>query len=165
MSTLSTRTKITLGFYHQKYKEQVVEDYYLTKEQASFTSLPREAIKTCEKQSDRFPVIIFEDDRPAGFFILQGWNGVKDYYNNKRAMMVRAFSIHAAFQGQGIAHECLQLLPSFIKKHFPDKNEIVLGVNYMNTIAQHVYKKCGFTDRGIRTMGKRGKLHIMHLPI
>ncbi|MBM7691077.1 ribosomal protein S18 acetylase RimI-like enzyme [Peribacillus deserti] len=165
MSTRSSNAIVTLDFYQQKFKKQVEEDYYLTEDQAFFTSLPKDAIKSYDTAEDRYPIVILNGTQPAGFFILHGWEGVKSFYSNKRAILIRAFSIQADYQGQGIAHECFRRLPSFIKKHFPDKNEIVLAVNHKNTIAQHVYKKGGFTDKGIRAMGKRGRSYIMHLSI
>lgn len=74
---------------------------------------------------------------------------------------MRAYSIDSRQQGRGFAKQSLQLLPSFIKKHFPENNEVILAVNLKNKAAQHVYKKAGFVDKGKRIMGNKGKQLIL----
>ncbi|WP_306659888.1 GNAT family N-acetyltransferase [Bacillus sp. AFS002410] len=80
-------------------------------------------------------------------------------------MLLRAYSIDSNFQGKGIAKQSLKLLPDFVKAHFPEKNEIILGVNHKNIAAQHVYLKSGFVDKGVRVMGKKGELFVMHMDL
>lgn len=53
------------------------------------------------------------------------------------------------------------LLPDFVKQHYCDVNEIVLAVNVRNEAAQRLYKKCGYTDKGVRVMGIKGELIVM----
>lgn len=153
---------VTLDFYKPEYKWQL-ENYYLPQEQLKYTSLPLDAIAECEKEAGRHPVVILFHHSPAGFFVLHEWEGVKEYSDNRDAILLRAFSVHFSFQGKGIAKQSLMLLPSFVKKHFPNKNEIILAVNHMNKAAQHVYKKSGFKDKGLRVMGKKGELFILHM--
>jgi hypothetical protein len=52
-------------------------------------------------------------------------------------------------------------LPEFVKIHFPEINKIVLAVNLKNEGVQELYKKCGFVDDSVRTIGKKGELIIM----
>ncbi|MCH1627387.1 hypothetical protein MJG50_18790 [Fredinandcohnia sp. SECRCQ15] len=94
--------------------------------------------------------------------MLHGWDEVKEYSDNKDAILIRAYSINYTFQGKGIAIKSLSILDSFVKKHFPTKNEMILAVNQSNTIAQHVYLQVGFIDKGIRVMGRNGELFIFH---
>ncbi|GIN87894.1 hypothetical protein J6TS2_42800 [Heyndrickxia sporothermodurans] len=54
------------------------------------------------------------------------------------------------------------VLDSFVKKEFPSKKEIILAVNHKNKIAQHVYKKGGSVDKGIRVIGRKEELFILH---
>ena len=51
----------------------------------------------------------------------------------------------------------------YVKNNFPYINEIVLAVNIANTAAQNLYKKCGFTDYGVRRQGPKGELIVMSL--
>ena len=50
----------------------------------------------------------------------------------------------------------MKLLQSFVAKHFPHVNRIVLGVNEANIAAQAVYIKSGFIDEGRRFNGRSG---------
>lgn len=158
------KNNVTLDFYKQEYRAQL-EDYDLPEEQTKYTALPLDAVLTCEQTTERYPVVILYNGEPAGFFVLHGWNGVKEYSDNKNAILLRAYSVHYSFQGKGIAKKSLQLLPPFVKKHFIGKNEIILAVNYNNQIAQQVYLKSGFVDKGVRVMGPKGELFIYHMDI
>ncbi|WP_042455479.1 GNAT family N-acetyltransferase [Neobacillus dielmonensis] len=159
---MNPQNLIRLEFYRPAYKQQI-ETYVLPEEQAQFTAQPLDALAVCEQDAERFPVLIFSNDSLAGFFVLHGWGGVQQYYDNEKALLLRAYSVNPSFQGKGIAQESLKLLPEFVKIHFPEKNEIMLCVNYHNTQAQHVYKKSGFQDRGLRAMGRKGEMFIFHL--
>ncbi|NGP46406.1 GNAT family N-acetyltransferase [Bacillaceae bacterium SIJ1] len=68
-------------------------------------------------------------------------------------------------QGNGFATKGLQLLPGFMHTHFPEVNEVVLGVNQKNHPAIQLYRKVGFIDRGEVFAGPKGPQHILHLPI
>jgi RimJ/RimL family protein N-acetyltransferase len=155
---------VRLEFY-QPVDRPLFDKYYLPEEQKQFTAHPFEALAACENEPARHPVMILHNHVPAGFFVLHGWEGVKDYTDNKQAMLLRAYSVDLSFQGKGIAQESLRLLPDFVKKCFPLVNEIILAVNEKNTRAQHVYKKSGFVDHGLRAMGRKGPMFIYHLKI
>ena len=160
----TAKNMVKLEFYTSN-DEPKLESYDLTLQQREFTSSPLEAIKLCEEDHSRFPIVILYKDKLAGFFVLHGWEGVQVYSKNEEAILIRAYSISNEYQGKGIAQTSLQLLAPFVKKHFPEKKEIILAVNHQNTIAQHVYKKCGFVDKGIRVMGRKGEQFVYHKDI
>lgn len=164
MNRLIHRNNITLDFYEHKYHSQL-EDYGIPAEQLTYTSMPLDAVQKCSIEDDRFPTVILSNDRVVGFFVLHGWEGVKAYSDNRKAILLRGYSINDAFQGKGIATNSLIQLPSFIKTYFPEKNEIILAVNIRNKVAQYVYKKAGFKDKGRRVMGKKGELIILHIDV
>lgn len=151
-----------LDFYHPSYKDYLLE-YSLNEDQLHFTSHPLEAIRKCETDEERIPVFILSDHIPAGFFVLHGRDGAKEYSDNEKALLLRSFSVDRFYQGKGIAKKCMQLLPGFVTEHFPNVNEIVLGVNQRNVVAQNLYKRSGFADSGERKMGRKGELIIMNL--
>ncbi|WP_102028369.1 GNAT family N-acetyltransferase [Salirhabdus sp. Marseille-P4669] len=155
---------ISLAFYKDSYKKEL-SMFSLPDEQSQFTAYPLEALKKCELDQERFPIVILWKGIPAGFFVLHGWNGVKTYSENQNALLLRAFSIDSIYQGKGMAKQSIKLLPAFVKEHFPHINEIVLGVNHANSVAQHVYLKGGFMDKGKRIIGKKGEQFVFHLTI
>ncbi|MGY3715793.1 GNAT family N-acetyltransferase [Sutcliffiella cohnii] len=159
--SIQTTLNVKLDFYKEEYRPNLV-DYHLSGEQSNYASDPLPALLKCEEDNTRHPVVILYNGEPAGFFILHGWEGVKEYSDNKDAILLRSYSVNPKFQGNGIAKQSLQVLDSFVKRNFPEVNEIILSVNYMNIVAQHVYKMAGFIDKGGRVMGRKGELFILH---
>ncbi|MBO2536743.1 GNAT family N-acetyltransferase [Rummeliibacillus suwonensis] len=154
------RDEVFLDFYKDQYKEEL-SNYRLTNEQIMYSGLPMESINECKQDPERHPVVILYDHRPVGFLVLHGWSGVRQYSQNQNALLLRAFSVNGDFQGKGIATKSLQLLDTFIKKHFPKTEEVILAVNHKNNMAQHIYKKVGYVDKGMRAMGKYGEMLIL----
>ncbi|GAA0493998.1 GNAT family N-acetyltransferase [Salinibacillus aidingensis] len=157
----NSNISVTLDFYKEEYKSKL-GDYHLSEEQSTYAPVPFEALLKCEEDRTRYPIVILYNGVPAGFFVLHGWEGVKAYSTNKDAILLRGYSVNSMFQGKGIAKGSLIVLDSFVKREFPSKNEIILAANHKNKIAQHVYKSSGFVDKGVRVMGRKGELFILH---
>lgn len=155
---------VSLDFFKPEYTA-LLGDYHLHDEQKKYTALPLDALKKCEMDVERHPAVILYGNEVAGFFVLHGWEGAKEFSDNKDAILLRAYSINAAYQGKGIANKSMSLLPSFVREHFPSKNEIILAVNHTNNIAQKVYFNGGFIDKGTRAMGREGEMLILHLDL
>ncbi|MBT2691666.1 GNAT family protein [Bacillus sp. ISL-55] len=155
---------VTLVPYKPEYKERL-SNYSLSVEQQRYTAFPVDALQLCESEPDRHPIVILYGNQPAGFFVLHGWEGVKAFSENKKAILLRAYSINAEIQGKGIASQSIRLLNPFVKEHFSEVNEVILAVNHGNIVAQSVYKKGGFVDKGIRAMGREGEMFIYHLDV
>ncbi|MGP4108620.1 GNAT family N-acetyltransferase [Virgibacillus sp. L01] len=158
---IQSKGTVSLDFYKEEYKSKL-SHYHLSKEQIRYAPLPLNAILKCENDNTRYPIVILCNGVPAGFLVLHGWEGVKAYSNNKDAILIRGYSVDTTFQGKGIGKKSLLLLDSFVKKQFPSKREIILAVNHKNTVAQYVYKKGGYIDSGVRVMGRKGELFILH---
>jgi RimJ/RimL family protein N-acetyltransferase len=163
--TIAKKETVSLQFYKPEFRRSLISDYVLLDQQRRFTALPGDALEKCEEDPDRHPVVIFYEIEPAGFFVLHGWEGVKEYTDNQDALLLRAYSINLLYQGKGIASASIRLLKPFVKEHFPSVNEIILAVNRSNITAQTVYKKGGFEDRGERAMGREGEMYIYHLDL
>ncbi len=71
------------------------------------------------------------------FFVLHEKEGVTPYSSNEQALLIRSFSTDFYEQGKGYAKTALQLLPDFVRKHFPSINELVLGVNVPNRLLKN----------------------------
>ncbi|MGG0656645.1 GNAT family N-acetyltransferase [Rummeliibacillus pycnus] len=149
-----------LTIYTDQYY-QLIENYKLTEEQLNFTGAPTECIELSKKDTDRCSILAIEQEQLVTFFVLHRNEGVKDYSQNNKAILLRAFSTDARHQGQGYAKKSLEQLPQFVKNEFSNVDEIVLAVNVANSAAQSLYKKSGFIDEGVRTMGKKGELIVM----
>ena len=150
------------------YKQQdlaLIEQYQLREEQLRYTAMPGECIELSKTDVHRLPVLAIEDERLVTFFVLDKGKGPKAYTSNKDTILIRAFSTDYRYQGFGYAKKALSLLPAFVCSHFQDIKEIILAVNVKNTIAQGLYKKCGYMDHGERRMGKKGELIIMSYPL
>ncbi|HWI46907.1 MAG TPA: GNAT family N-acetyltransferase [Rummeliibacillus sp.] len=149
-----------LNIYTDQHNE-LIEDYKLTEDQLRFTGSPKECIELSNEDADRSSILAIEQEQIVTFFVLHKNEGVKPYSLNPDAILLRAFSTDARHQGKGYAKKALQLLPQFVKNNFSGIDEIVLAVNVANVAAQSLYKKCGFVDEGVRTMGEKGELIIM----
>ncbi|WP_079508639.1 GNAT family N-acetyltransferase [Mesobacillus jeotgali] len=160
---IAKKGTVSLQFYKSEFRSSLLSDYVLLDQQRRFTALPGDALEKCDEDPDRHPVVIFYENVPAGFFVLHGWEGVKDYTENQTALLLRAYSINLPYQGKGIATASIKLLKPFVKGNFPSVNEIILTVNQSNITAQTVYKRGGFVDRGERVMGREGEMFIYHL--
>ncbi|MFE4710781.1 nucleotidyltransferase family protein [Paenibacillus sp. NPDC056722] len=152
---------ISLALYQDQYKEALFR-FYLPEEQEQFTGMPADTLEEALADENRMAVVILEGERPVGFFILHGGDGISDFYPNPfGALLLRAFLIDYAHQGKGYAKTALLLLPQFVRMHFPTVREVVLAVNERNLPAERLYSQAGFVDHGMRRTGERGLQKIL----
>ncbi|NDI35312.1 GNAT family N-acetyltransferase [Chengkuizengella sediminis] len=149
--------EIDLKRYKPEYLQSLSE-FELTKEQEQFTSLPMDRL---EATHERHPIVIVNNKKPVGFFVLHSSDRVKEYTDNTNAMLLAAFSINYFQQGRGYASIAMKQLKVFANQEFPDCNEIVLAVNKKNIAAQKLYEKAGYIDTGRRKMGPIGEQLIL----
>lgn len=146
---------IALAKYEPNYRE-ALDNYTLSEEHLAFTGHPIEMLKKSETNPTYTPIVILEGEQVAGFFVLDIGDDKLHYTDIPESILLRGYSIHPNYQGRGIAKASIKLLPSFVKEHFPDIKQIVLGVNEANKAAQAVYLKNGFIDEGRRYLGRSG---------
>ncbi|MFI8684585.1 GNAT family N-acetyltransferase [Rossellomorea sp. NPDC077527] len=155
---------ITLAEYHPSF-ERKLSDFHLPEDQLQFTSMPLDKIHNPSISKDTSHIVILHNEEPVGYFALEKGEKLHKYSSNPKARLLTSFSIDARHQGQGIAKSGLNQLPSFIKEHLPDTDEVVLGVNKRNQAAISLYLKTGFTDEDEIYEGPKGPQHILHLMI
>lgn len=141
--------------------DQQLETYTLPEHQIIFSGLPKEAIEIAVKDTTRHPILLTDKEQVTTFFILQKKEEALNYTDNKQAMLLRSFSTAEKYQGKGYATLALTLLPAYVNKAFPDKNELVLAVNSRNHSAIQLYKKCGYLDTKKRRKTAYGELLIL----
>lgn len=151
---------MTLKFYEDK-AHSLVEQYTITEEQLRYTKSPKASIELAKEDDSRHAVLALDGDKLVTFFVLHEKEGVKPYSSNEQALLIRSFSTDYHEQGKGYAKATLQLLPDFVRQHFPLINELVLGVNIPNISAQALYIKCGFVDEGKQAIGFGEELKVM----
>ncbi|MFB7303163.1 GNAT family N-acetyltransferase [Heyndrickxia sporothermodurans] len=153
---MKTGNEVELHFYKSEYFD-LLKDYHLPEDQARFTALPADALEVIHEKQ---PIVIMSDGEEVGFFVLHTSPRVKDYTDNPHALLLTAFSVNHSQQGKGYARKGLERLNAFVRKEFPEYNEIVLSVNKLNIPAQKVYEKVGFQNTGRSRFGKMGEQFI-----
>lgn len=153
---------VKIALYHEKYFTDL-SSYELDEVQAQFTDLPRRILKDplILNKENRFQYCILYNEKPAGFFSLDLSEDRFMYTDNPKSILLRAVSVMPQFQGKGVAKEAMLLLPSFVKLHFAEVNEIVFGVNLDNEVAYSLYLRSGYIDAGKIYEGIKGPQHVM----
>ena len=158
---------ITLKPYHPDHYPALTA-YRLNASQQAFTAMPGEWLdgdRTLER--DKLAITIFADAEIVGFFILDSGADLRHYSDNPHALLLRSMSIAPAQQGKGYARAALGAarLHPLLRAHFPDGDEIVLGVHHANHAAITFYQRCGFSDSGRTYMGVKGLQYIYTRPV
>jgi RimJ/RimL family protein N-acetyltransferase len=151
---------VQLNFYQPEHRA-VLEAFYLPEEQEKFTGMPNKVLELAIEDKHRYPIVILAQSKPVGFFILYDGDDRKSYTRNRNSLLLRAFSVNYAEQGNGYAKQALLQLQDFVKVNFPFIEEIVLAVNEQNVPAKNLYLKCGFHDTGQKKFGYIGPQHIL----
>ena len=158
---------ITLKPYHPDHYPALTA-YRLNASQQAFTAMPGEWLdgdRTLEH--DKLAITLFADADIVGFFILDSGADLRHYSDNPHALLLRSMSIAPAQQGKGYARAALGAarLHPLLRAHFPDGDEIVLGVHHANHAAITFYQRCGFSDSGRTYMGVKGLQYIYTRPV
>jgi RimJ/RimL family protein N-acetyltransferase len=156
--------KLFLSFYEKNDYDQL-QAFYLPDDQEKFTQLPQQALKLCEQDEERYPIVITAGRKAIGFFVLHKGANIRDFTANPNAMVIRALSINHPEQGKGYAKAAMMQVPSFVSEHFPEINELILAVNFKNDPAKKLYEKAGFQDRGQIKHGPVGPQYVLHYDV
>ncbi|BAB07523.1 GNAT family N-acetyltransferase [Halalkalibacterium halodurans] len=152
---------ITLSFVEQQHLS-VLCNFSLPPEQLPFTSLPVDALRACEEDPTRTPIVILADQEPVGFFVLHEGEATKAYIEEEGLLLIRSLAIDEKQQGKGYGKKAMLLLPAFVTVHWPNIRELFLVVNERNAAAKQLYTRVGFEDRGLRRVGPIGPQRILH---
>ena len=155
---------VSLTFFDEIHRE-ALNAFYLVEDQKKFTAMPSDALKICEEDLSRNPVVIMASDGPVGFFVLHAGENIRDFTANPNAMVIRALSVNQPEQGKGYAKEAMLQLPAFVSNHFSEIDELILAVNFKNEPAKKLYEKAGFQDRGQIMHGPIGPQYVLHYDV
>lgn len=147
--------------HEEKYKDQLL-NFRLPPKQAEFTGLPEQTLQDACSDPGKTGVVIARGERAVGFFVLHTGEGIADFFQDyPGAVLLRAFLMDYASQGQGFAKAAMALLPDFVRTHYPEAQRVVLAVNERNIPAGQLYSRAGFQDNGLRRSGSKGPQRIM----
>ncbi|WP_311316469.1 hypothetical protein [Peribacillus simplex] len=107
---MNTWDEVDLRRYKPEYLPWL-KAFELPKEQEKFTALPT---KMLEITKERHPIVILHNNEPVGFFVLHSSDRVKEYTNNRKAMLLTALSINHSKQGRGFANKGMRKIQSFV---------------------------------------------------
>ncbi|MEE6127496.1 GNAT family N-acetyltransferase [Chryseobacterium arthrosphaerae] len=138
--------------------------YALDENQMRFTATAQQALQNISERddSDAFPITIFEDDIPAGFFVLDFGKDKLDLTDNQDSVLIRSLSVNPQMQGRGIGKRAMMKVDEFVREHFKNCNELVLAVNQKNDSAYHIYLQAGYIYDGKTRIGRSGPQYLMY---
>ncbi|PJJ63103.1 GNAT family N-acetyltransferase [Chryseobacterium geocarposphaerae] len=138
--------------------------YVLDEKQSLYTSTAEQALERIKERGDdlAFPVSIFDDEKVAGFLVLDFGADKFDITDNPNSVLLRSLSINPEFQGKGIGKSAMLVTDEFVKKHFSTCDEIVLAVNQNNRLAYEIYLKTGYSYDGKMREGRSGPQYLMY---
>lgn len=158
---------ITNGMIHLEFFKQ--EDlsgvsYALDENQMRFTATAQQALQSISERDDEdaFPVTIFENDVPVGFFVLDFGKDKLELTDNENSVLLRSLSVNPQMQGKGIGKAAMLKVGDFVRNHFNSCDEIVLAVNQKNDSAYHIYLKAGYIYDGKTRIGRSGPQYLMY---
>ncbi|KPH13875.1 N-acetyltransferase [Chryseobacterium sp. ERMR1:04] len=156
---------INLHFFKREDLSEV--SYTLDEIQLRYTSTAEFALNRIKERNTNleFPITIFEDEKAAGFFILDFGEDKLDLTDNPNSTLLRSLSINPKLQGKGIGKASMIQIDDFVRENFKNCDEIVLAVNENNTSAYDLYIKVGYQFDGKTRMGRSGPQRLMYKKI
>ncbi|WP_374463362.1 GNAT family N-acetyltransferase [Chryseobacterium sp.] len=153
---------IHLEFF--KTEDLSAVSYALDENQMRFTATAQQALQSISERDDNnaFPVTIFYNDQPAGFFVLDFGKDKFELTDNENATLLRSLSVNPQMQGKGIGKAAMLKVGDFVRDRFSHCDEIVLAVNQKNDSAYHIYLKAGYIYDGKTRIGRSGPQYLMY---
>ncbi|MCJ8153712.1 GNAT family N-acetyltransferase [Chryseobacterium sp. SSA4.19] len=156
---------VSLKFFEEKDFPGV--NYTLDETQMGYTSTAEFALKRIFERNTglEFPVSIFYDEKPSGFFTLDFGADRFDLTDNPNSVLLRSLSVNPGLQEKGIGKSAMLQIDGLIRGNFKSCNEIVLAVNQNNISAYELYLTVGYQYEGKTKIGRNGPQYIMYKKI
>ena len=157
---------LKLAFYQDNETDRARIASYQLSSNPEFTATPEQALAQAKDDADRHPVLILEDGKMVGFFVLVTGTGVDEVHaDRQKAVLIRSLSVAENARGRGVATRAFKMLPEFVHEQWPAVRELTLSVDHGNSVAQGLYKKLGYTDTGKRGFGRYGTQYVLTYPL
>ncbi|OJG74794.1 hypothetical protein RV12_GL002211 [Enterococcus quebecensis] len=128
--------------------QQLIDNYCLSKRKLRYVREPKIAISLTKKNAQRHAVLVFEDDSLVAFLTLYETKGGSPYSSNEHHLLVQDLSIDYRHFRVGYTKQAFELLPAFIRQHWPKINQLTIIVNEDKAFTQPLCKHAGFKDTG-----------------
>jgi ribosomal protein S18 acetylase RimI-like enzyme len=147
-----------------KLKEATIEDISLIEsyvlDDNQYADIPIKAMTNSLHETQKYPILILDEESLVGFFILQKNKFIEIFPINDTSLFLRDHSIDERFQEKGFGKLSIEALPIYIKNRFDNIDEVVLAVDYDNLSGQMLYLKTGFKDTKKRYKEKNSSKFI-----
>lgn len=144
----------------------VLLEHRLPVEQQDFAATAVDSLPLGDRYPGWMSVAIVVDDRPVGMFGLDRGGYLREFDDDRAAVLLRAFYIAPEHQGKGYATAAVSAVGAFVRQQLPDVKRVVLTVNDRNPAALAAYLKGGFAMTGRDYLGGLfGPQHVMELEI
>ena len=138
----------------------------LSPEQRRFVIPAAESLMSGDADPDRHSIAILAGTQPVGMFALDRGGYFREFDDDPRAVLLRAFYVAAEHQGHGYARRATAALPGFVRTELPDVRRVVLTVNHQNPAAVRAYLAGGFRHTGKDYLGgDAGPQHVLELRV
>jgi GNAT superfamily N-acetyltransferase len=138
----------------------------LSPEQRRFVIPAAESLTLGDADPDRHSVAILAGAQPVGMFALDRGGYFREFDDDPRAVLLRAFYLAAEYQGRGYARSAIAALAEFVRDELPDVRRVILTVNHENPAAVRAYLAGGFHDTGRDYLGgDAGPQHVLELTL
>jgi GNAT superfamily N-acetyltransferase len=138
----------------------------LSPEQRRFVIPAAESLTLGDADPDRHSIAILAGAQPVGMFALDRGGYFREFDDDPRAVLLRAFYVAAEYQGRGYARGAIAALPEFVHETMPDVRRVILTVNDENPAAVRAYVAGGFLDTGQDHLGgDAGPQHVLELTL
>ncbi|MBO0471581.1 GNAT family N-acetyltransferase [Enterococcus sp. DIV0242_7C1] len=129
-----------LTLYNESHKS-LIANYCLSERKLRYVREPQIAVN----DSQRFSVLAFEDGLLVNFFTL---HRCSDEPYDTNCLVVEDISTDYRHLRKGHATRALQLLPEFVKEHFPEVTHLILLITEDKNFTRSLCKYAGFEDTG-----------------
>lgn len=157
--------EILIRPYEEKDRE-ALENFHISEEQHTFTSLPIEVLDAAVDDKDRFPtVVVNEDNQIVGFFQLHRHYQHVGYATPEDAIYIRSLSVDENYQGRGYGTMIAMQLPLYVQENFGEFEHFYLAVDGDNVAAWNLYERAGFIYVAIKEDGPIGEERLYYLDL
>lgn len=135
-----------LAMYNDTHQTHI-DNYCLSERKLRYVREPKIALALTKKDPKRHAVLVFEGEYLVAFMTLYEAAGGNPYSDDKRSsLLVQNLSTDYRHLRNGYIKQAVQLLPDFIRQHFPTIDQLIVVVNEDTAFTQALRLDAGFKE-------------------